>query len=128
MPIDPDVKALAKGANYSALTTLFPSGQPQTNMMWVDADDDHLLVNTETGRVKYANLTNDPRVAVAIWDREDPHRYVEVRGRVVDTDVSERAVEHIHELSHKYRGKPYPNAVDRMIVRIEPTKIVKRNV
>ena len=50
--------------------------------MWVDADDEHVLINTEVHRAKYRNVQADPRVTVTIWDRESPYRYVEVRGRV----------------------------------------------
>ena len=130
MPLDPDVKTLATRKNYAALTTLFADGRPQTNIMWVDADDEHLLINTETGRVKFRNMQHDPRVSVTIWDRDDPHRYIEVRGRVVDTLTGPQAHEHLDRLSEKYRGKPYEpsRAIDRVIVAITPERVVKRNI
>ena len=37
--LDPITIKLAQGANYAALTTLFPNGNPQTQVMWVDADE-----------------------------------------------------------------------------------------
>ena len=45
---------LAQGANYAALTTLFPNGNPQTQVMWVDADENYLYMNTEIHRENYA--------------------------------------------------------------------------
>ena len=63
--LDPSAKALAQGKNFAAFTTLLPGGQPSTHVMWVDADDEHILVNTETGRQKYANVEHDPRVAIS---------------------------------------------------------------
>ena len=33
----PSVLELARGQNFAALTTLLPSGHPQTQVMWVDA-------------------------------------------------------------------------------------------
>ena len=45
MSLDPDLKAIAQGKNFAALTTLMPDGQPQTQIMWVGADDDHVLIN-----------------------------------------------------------------------------------
>jgi PPOX class probable F420-dependent enzyme len=82
--LHPMVLELARGQNFAALTTLLPSGQPQTQTMWVDADGEHLLVNTEVHRQKFRNVERDPRVTLMIWDKEDPYRFVEVRGEVAE--------------------------------------------
>src|ERR687890_160563 len=105
--VHPMVLELASGQNFAALTTLLPGGHPQTQVMWVDADKQYLLVNTEVHRQKFRNVERDPRVTVTIWDMEDPYRFVEVRGEVVEKVKGQEAREHIDELSHKYRGKPY---------------------
>jgi hypothetical protein len=42
--------------------------------------DGKLEVSTTKTRQKYRNVERDPRVTVTIWDREDPYRFVEVRG------------------------------------------------
>ena len=85
MTIDADLKTMAQAKNFAALTTLMPDGQPQTQLMWVHADDDHVIINTETGRQKFANITVDPRVTVTVFDATNPYRYVEARGRVAET-------------------------------------------
>jgi PPOX class probable F420-dependent enzyme len=123
--LDSTAKALAKGKNFAAFTTLLPSGLPSTQVMWVDADDDHILINTETGRQKYANVEHDPRVAVAIIDAENPYRYSEVRGRVVGKVTGAEARQHIDRLSEKYTGGPYaaPIATERVILQIEPERV-----
>ena len=36
---------MASGANYAAFTTLFDTGSPQTHVMWVDTDGEHILIN-----------------------------------------------------------------------------------
>ncbi|MGH3443422.1 MAG: TIGR03618 family F420-dependent PPOX class oxidoreductase, partial [Nitriliruptorales bacterium] len=110
MAIDERLRELATGKHFAALTTLFPDGRPQTQVVWVDADDEHVLVNTEVHRPKFKNVSNDPRVAVMIWDRDDPYRFVEVRGRVVDTVGGAEALEHIHACSRRYRGADYDEA------------------
>jgi len=123
--IDDAVKTLAKGANFAALTTLLPGGHPQTNVMWVDCDDDHVLINTEVGRQKLRDVDQDPRVTLAIWDAANPYHYAEVRGRVVETIRGEQARTHIDELSQKYTGKPYDPAMiktERVILRIVPER------
>jgi PPOX class probable F420-dependent enzyme len=125
--LDDDVKAMATTTNFAALTTLFPDGRPQTQVMWIDADDEHLLINTEIHRRKYRNVQRDPRVAVMIWDRESPYRYVEVRGEVVGEARGEEAREHIEACSHRYLGRPYPNPIEseRVVLRIRADRVHK---
>jgi PPOX class probable F420-dependent enzyme len=126
--VDPRVLELARGQNFGALTTLLPDGHPQTQVMWVDADEQHLLLNTEVHRQKFRNVERDPRVTVTIWDMEDPYRFVEVRGEVVEKVKGQEAREHIDELSHKYRGKPYQPQIksERVVLRIAPSRQVIR--
>ena len=122
MPLDPEIVELATGRNFAALTTLFADGRPQTHIMWVDADDEHILINTEVHRAKFRKVERDPRVAVTIWDADNPYRYAEVRGRVTEVVRGPEARKHIDACSQRYLGKPYPNPVtsERAILRITP--------
>jgi PPOX class probable F420-dependent enzyme len=126
--VDPTVLELARGQNFGALTTLLPDGHPQTQVMWVDADEQHLLLNTEVHRQKFRNVERDPRVTVTIWDMEDPYRFVEVRGEVVEKVKGQEAREHIDELSLKYRGKPYQTQIqsERVVLKITPWRQLVR--
>jgi PPOX class probable F420-dependent enzyme len=105
--IDDAVRALAEAPNFAAFTTLLPDGMPMTHVMWVDADDTHVLINTEVGRQKYRNVERDPRVVVTVVDQDNPYRYAEVRGRVVERVTGPAARAHIDTLSRKYRGADY---------------------
>lgn len=123
--INPDVKALAQGKNFAAFTTMLPSGQPMTQVMWVDADDRHILINSEVGRQKIANVTKNPRVTVTVIDADNPYHYAEVRGTVVEQVKGPRARAHIDELSQKYHGRPYdPSAIktERVLLLIDPQR------
>ncbi|MGH9119010.1 MAG: PPOX class F420-dependent oxidoreductase [Acidimicrobiales bacterium] len=125
--LDPRVRDAASGPNFGALSTLLPDGTPQTNVMWVGHDDDHLLINTEVHRQKYKNIRRDPRVSVAIWPRDDPYSFTEVRGVVVDEVRGPDAVAHIRALSMKYNGRDYDLSrirSERVILKIEPTRVV----
>ena len=96
-----------------------------TQVMWVDADDEHVLINTEIGRQKLKNVDRDPRVTVTVIDSADPYHYAEVRGRVVEVVKGPEAREHIDQLSQKYKGQPYdPSAIktERVILRIAPDR------
>ena len=126
LSLDPDVRALARSGNFAAFTTLLADGQPQTHVMWVDADDDHLLINTEPHRAKFRNVERDPRVTVTIWHQDDPYRYTEVRGRVTDVVRGPEARAHIDACSLRYRGRPYdPNLIttERVLLRITADRV-----
>jgi hypothetical protein len=59
---------------------------------------------------------------------EDPYRFVEVRGEVVEKVKGQEAREHIDELSLKYRGKPYQTQIqsERVVLRITPWRQLVR--
>jgi len=122
------VRALAEGPNFAALTTLMPDGQPQTHVMWVGCDDEHLVINTEVHRRKFKNVEADPRVTVAIWDADNPYSFVEVRGRVVETITGDAALASINALSEKYTGGEYKPVIEseRVILRIAADRQVTR--
>ncbi len=124
--LDPAVIELAQGANFAALSVILRSGRPMTHIMWVDADDDHVLVNTEVHRAKFRAVQRDPRVTITIWRRDDPYTYAEVRGRVVDVVRGPEARAHIDHLSQKYRGKDYDESAitsERVILRVAPETV-----
>lgn len=118
--------ALCSAANFATLTTLFGDGTPQTQVMWVGCDDDHVLINTEIHRAKFNNVEADPRATVTVWDVEDPYSYVEVRGRVVETVGGDEARAQIDALAQKYTGADYAREVtsERVILKIAPDREV----
>jgi PPOX class probable F420-dependent enzyme len=126
--LDDAVKAFAKEKNFAVLTTLLPSGQPQSQVMWVDADDDHILINTEIHRQKFKNIERDPRATVTIIKADNPQKYAEIRGRVVEIVRGAAARSHIDELSEKYSGRPYAATVqsERVILKIAPDRQLVR--
>lgn len=127
--VDEKIKELAQGPNFATISTVLPSGRVQTNVMWVDSDDDHILMNTEVHRQKFKNLERDPRTTVVIWDRENAYRFSEVRGRVVDRVTGPEARSHIDKLSRKYTGRDYNDAMiqtERVILKIAPERQISR--
>lgn len=106
------------------LATLMPDGTPQVTPVWFDQDGTHILVNSARGRVKDRNMRARPQVALVIQDPDDPYRYLQVRGRVVDY-TEQGGLEHIDRLARKYTGKPWkanPGEV-RVTYRILPEHI-----
>ena len=102
------------------LATLMPDGSPQLSPVWFSTDDEHVLINTNEGRVKDKNMKTRPKVAMVIQDPNDQDRYLGIRGEVVGF-TREGADEHINQLSLKYYGKPwtYREGQQRIIYRIK---------
>jgi len=92
--------------------------------MWVHADDEHLLINTEIHRAKYKATKANPNVTVTIWDGDNAYRYAEVRGTVVGEIRGQEARDNIDELSRKYMGKDYGTQIqsERVVLQIAPTR------
>ena len=103
-----------------------PDGSPQMTQTWVDTDGRNVVINTVEGHQKVRNITRDPRVALNVADPDDPSRYFEVRGRVVEV-TEDGAADHIEELAQRYLGQPYPwfggRDQIRLLVRITPEKV-----
>ena len=84
------------------LTTLRPDGHLSTNPVAVMLRDGEVWVSTTKDRRKYRNLVADARVTVCVMDRNNPNRYVEVRGRAELVDDPDRVV--INELFRLLTG------------------------
>ncbi|HEY6786530.1 MAG TPA: PPOX class F420-dependent oxidoreductase, partial [Trebonia sp.] len=126
MPLDADTIRLARGKNLATVVTLMPDGQPQALVTWVDADGEHILVNTEPQRQRFRNITRDPRITVLIHSAEDPLDWSEIRGHVTETVSGDEARRHIDELSRKYTGQDYSMPVGpqgRVILKVSPDKV-----
>jgi PPOX class probable F420-dependent enzyme len=122
--LEPRIRDIAQAKNFAVLTVIPADGHPMTHVMWIDADDEHLLINTQLGRAKAAAMDRDPRVTVTIWEHANPYHYVEVRGRVVGSATGAEAAEHIDKLSAKYVGGPYTLGPkdNRIVYRVEPLR------
>jgi PPOX class probable F420-dependent enzyme len=88
---------------YGHLATIMPDGSPQVTPVWVDFDGEYILVNSAIGRLKDRNIRRDPRVAIELQDPDDPYRYLQVRGTVVEI-TTEGADASIDRLAKKYTG------------------------
>ncbi len=110
-----------------AFLALNQGDRPQVSPVWVDVDDQNrVTINTAEGRVKAGLLKVGTPVALAAADPEDPYKYVQVRGRVVER-THNGADEHIDRLAKKYMGvDSYPfrqPGEQRVKVAIEPEQV-----
>jgi PPOX class probable F420-dependent enzyme len=88
---------------FANLGTLMPDGRPQVTPVWVDFDGEHVVFNSAKGRQKDRNVRRDPRVSLALVDPENPYRYLEIRGSVVEI-TEDGADASIDKLAKKYLG------------------------
>jgi PPOX class probable F420-dependent enzyme len=98
---------LADCPRIAAMTTIMPDGQPQTTPVWCDYNGEYMRVNTMRGFRKEKNIRLNPKVTLLCFDPDEPLRYLEVRGSVVE--MSEQgALEHLDTIAERYTGKsPY---------------------
>jgi PPOX class probable F420-dependent enzyme len=118
--LTPEVRRLVDGANYGHLATLMPDGAPHTVPLWVALVDDRIAILTSPGSRKARNVARDPRVALSITDKDQPHTSAVIRGRVTERLDGDPAWEIIDRMSHKYIGQPYSPRTDRVVFLIEP--------
>jgi len=106
------------------LATIMADGSPQVTPVWFSTDGEHILINTNVGRVKDRNMKARPRVSMAIQDPVDFYRYIMIHG-IVDSYTNEGANEHINMLALKYNGKPWTKRAEenRIIFKIKPTRV-----
>lgn len=124
--MDPEISKILKGKNFASFATLMNDGSPQVTPVWVDYRDDLILVNTAVGRLKEKNIDRDNRVALCVFETENPYNMVSIKGRVVDKRT-EGADKHIDELAKRYLNVdkyPYRRPDEkRVILKIMPEKI-----
>jgi PPOX class probable F420-dependent enzyme len=116
---------LFKKKAFANLATLMPDGSPQVTPVWCDYDGENILINTAAGRVKDKNLQREPRVSLSILDPDNPYRYLQIRGRVVER-TNDGADEHINRMAKKYLDVdvyPYRTQGEvRILYKIKPDR------
>ncbi|HEY0453710.1 PPOX class F420-dependent oxidoreductase [Actinophytocola sp.] len=122
-------RKLLDGKNFAVLATINADGGPQSSVVWFERDGDTVLLSATTARLKVRNIVRDPRVSLTVYDLADPYDTVTIRGTATVTADPER-VQSLR-LSHRYVGQDppaEPEDVERVVVRITPTKVTEFKV
>lgn len=93
---------------YAHIATLMADGSPQVTPVWFEYDGEFVIVNSAMGRTKDRNMKRDARVALSIQDPDNPYRYLQIRGVVMEitTDGADASID---RLAFKYLGQErYP--------------------
>jgi PPOX class probable F420-dependent enzyme len=122
--LDDATRRLIDSRTMATLATVSPDGSPHATVVWIDRDDDTLLVSVVSHRRKARNLARDPRVSLTLFDAADPYFSVQIAGtaELVPDERKELPV----RLSQKYLGTDPPGeSADelRLVVRITPAKV-----
>jgi PPOX class probable F420-dependent enzyme len=88
---------------FAHVATIMADGTPQVTPMWCDFDGEYVRLNSARGLLKDRNMSARPYIALSILDPDNPYRYVQVRGPIVEI-TTEGADAHIDALSKKYTG------------------------
>ena len=119
------VRHILDGAHLSILATTDPDGKPQTSVIFVKREGDHILFSTIKGRRKTSNMDRDPRVNLLLHALpvQGPD-YATIFGAVEITD--DPGGEFHQEMYDIHMGgatpPPEPGA-ERVIVRIVPQRV-----
>lgn len=122
--LDANARRLLDGTNFASVSTLGPDGAPQTSIVWIGRDGELVVFSTTKDRQKARNLARDPRVSIAIYERENPYNSVEIRGMA--ELVEDPAGIWSKRLSQKYVGEDPPEEgpeVVRLAVRVRVQKV-----
>lgn len=126
MPVtlDDDTRTLLDGKNFATVATLDPDGSPHTSVVWFLRDGDDVLFSSLAKRRKVRNLEVDPRIALSVFDLQNPYHSVDIRGTA--TLVVDQAKELPEKVSQKYLGEsppPEPEDDVRYVIRVTPEKV-----
>ena len=115
---------------FGHLATVRHDGDVQVNPMWFEFDEASgtIRFTHTTTRRKFKNLQANPRMTLEALDPEDPHRYVEVRGSLVDVIPDPEGDFYVH-LGRRYGNpeqRPPADRADRVILVMQVEKLAGR--
>jgi PPOX class probable F420-dependent enzyme len=126
------VRYILDGPHLSVLATTDPDGKPQTSVIFVKRDGDHILFSTIKGRRKTINMSHDSRVNLLIQglpvDRPsyagDGPNYATISGTVELTDDPNGAFhQEMYEIHMGGATPPPEPGAQRVIARIVPRRV-----
>ena len=127
---DPDVRELLDKPNYAVVSTHNADQSIHSTIVWVDAENGIVAINSAIGRKWPTNLQRDPRVNVLVQETGNPYLFVEIRGQAQAT--TDGADEHIDRLANKYIGQdeyPYRRPGEqriKFVITPERVRLVKQ--
>ncbi len=107
---------LSTGRHFATIATIDPDGAPRQAVIWYRMDGDDVIINSLVGRRWPSNLLRDPRINVAVTDRDDGYHWVGITGTAERVGDQAAAQADIAAMAHHYDGDD-PDDVARQIRR-----------
>jgi PPOX class probable F420-dependent enzyme len=121
--------AVIQSGRLAHLNTINQDGSPHTTIVWVDLQEDEIVIGKMMADQKLKNISRDPRVSLSIeadGNQFGMTNYLVVEGTARVTEGG--AAKLLHDLAQRYVGPgtdfpPMPNPPAGFIIRITPTKV-----
>ena len=133
MQLSKELKEAIDNNAFCAISTHLNNDQIQTHLMWVDYEEDYIVINTEKERKKTENIRSNANISLVIFHPSSMYSSWEIRGVVIEILSDKSADSHIDKLSLRYTGKPYRRELgqewnyekikSRELWKIKPSKI-----
>lgn len=112
------------------LTTVTPSGQPQSSIVWFLKDRNDLLIYSRPDTAKLRNIASNPRVSFLLHSDRYGHSVITMEGEaaivndpVPASDVPEYVAKY-RERMDEYRWTPESFAADySVLIRVTVTRL-----
>lgn len=125
--IPADLTDLLERPLFGTLGTIRPDHTVQVNPMWFQYDGEHLRFTHTTKRAKYRNLQHNPSMSFVIMDPDDPMRYLELRGRLIEAIPDPTGAFYV-VLGKRYGNaeqQPPADSPDRVILVMSVERVTK---
>ena len=137
MQLPKDLKEAIETNAYCAIATHLNENVIQNHLMWIDYEDETLIINTEKGRQKTLNIRNNRNISLVVFKPDAMYISWEIRGIVEEVIDDEKANKQIDKVSKRYTGHLYARdnktswedakIKDREMWRIKIEKLVAMN-
>lgn len=126
--IPPRFRRLLELPLFGHLGTVRPDGTVQVNPMWFEFDGEHVRFTHTSKRQKFRNLQKNPSMSLSMTDPDEPTRYLEVAGRLVDV-IEDPTGDFYVRLGKRYGNPgqtPPPDSADRVILVMSIERFTKQ--
>ncbi|MEO7123770.1 MAG: PPOX class F420-dependent oxidoreductase [Lacisediminihabitans sp.] len=123
--IPPDLTDLLERPLFGVLGTIRPDDTVQVNPMWFKYDGEYIRFTHTSKRAKFRNLQQNPSMSLVVLDPDDPMRYLEVRGTLVEA-VPDPTGSFYVVLGKRYGNaaqQPPADSADRVILVMSIAKV-----
>ena len=107
MQLPEDLKEAIDSNAFCAIATHVSDNVIQNHLMWIDYEDENLIINTEKGRQKALNIRNNKNISLVIFKPDSMYISWEIRGFVKEIVDDVSANQQIDKVSMRYTGHPY---------------------